>query len=185
MRRELATEENQIQETPVEALPDTQDMNVDVNILLPQKSPSPLPRPSGRPNRRTRLPRRYRDDLPPNPNSPIIAVSEPEEEPVESPGRASFESRELPKSTVFCTEMNSFGVYRIYALGPPTITPDELFSLSSVSESILIARDPADSCSNASWWSVRAKPSEFMAYHIAYIPKVFQNLAVSSLSNRK
>jgi hypothetical protein len=123
-------------------------MDVDVNILLPQKSPSPPPRPSGRPNRRLRLPRRYRDDLPPNSNSPIFAVPEPEEEPVESPGRASPESRELPKSTVFCTEMNSFGVYRIYALGPPTITPDELFSLFSVSDSISIARD-----SNASWWS--------------------------------
>ena len=151
-----------------------------VPVIRAVRSPT-----SGRPNRRIRLPRRYRDDLPPNPNSPIIAVSEPEEEPVESPGRASFESRELPKSTVFCTEMNSFGVYRIYALGPPTITPDELFSLSSVTESISIARDPADSRSNASWWSVRAKPSEFTAHHIAYIPKVFQNLAVSSLSNRK
>jgi hypothetical protein len=117
---------------------------------LPQKSPSPPPlaRPSGRPNRRIRLPRR---DLPPNPNPPIIAVPEPEEEPVETPGRASPESRELPKSTVFCTEMNSFGVYRIYALGP-TITPDESFS-PSPSDSISIARDSANSPSNASWWS--------------------------------
>jgi hypothetical protein len=60
---------------------------------------------------------------------------------------------ELPKSSLFCTEMNSFGVYRKYALGPPTITPDESFTLSSVSDSVSIARDPADSRSNASWWS--------------------------------
>ena len=148
MRRELAAEGKQNRETPVEALPDAQDMDVDANVLPPQRSPSPPPRPSGRPNRQTRLPRRYRDDLPPNPNPPIIVVPEPEDEPVESAGRASPESRELPKSTVFCTETNSFGVYRKYTLGPPTITPDELFSLSSLSDSISIARDPADSRSN-------------------------------------
>jgi len=153
MRRELAAEGKKSRETPVEALPDAQDMDVDANVLPPQRSPSPPPRPSGRPNRRTRLPRRYRDDLPPNPNPPIIAVPEPEEEPVECAGHASPEARELPKSTVFCTETNSFGVYRRYALGPPTITPDESFTLSSVSNSISIARDPADSRSNASWWS--------------------------------
>ena len=51
MHRELVMEGNQIQEMPVEALPDTQAMDVDVNILLPQKSPSPPPRLSGRPNR--------------------------------------------------------------------------------------------------------------------------------------
>ena len=49
--------------------------------------------------------------------------------------------------------MNSFGVYCRYALGPLTITPDESFTLSSVLDSISIARNPADSCSNASWWS--------------------------------
>lgn len=150
-RRELAAEGR---ETPVEALPDAQDMDVDANVLPPQRSPSPPPRPSGRPNRRTRLPRRYRDDLPPNPNPPIIPVSKPDDEPVESTSRASPESRELPKSTVFCTETNSFGIYRKYALGPPTITPDESFTLSSVSDSISIACDPADSRSNPSWWSL-------------------------------
>ena len=128
-------------------------MDVDANILPPQRSPSPPPRPSGRPNRRTQLQHRYRDDSPPNPNPPIIAVPKPDNEPVESTGRASPELREVPKSTVFCTETNSFGVYHKYALGPPTITPDESFTLSSVSDSISIAQDPADSCSNASWWS--------------------------------
>ena len=75
-------------------------------------------------------------------------VPEPEDEPVESAGRASPESRELPESTVFCTETNSLGVYHKYALGPPTITPDESFMLSSVSDSISIAHDPANSHSN-------------------------------------
>ena len=33
-----------------EALPNVEDMDVDPIVLLPQRSPSPLPRPSGRPN---------------------------------------------------------------------------------------------------------------------------------------
>jgi len=133
MRRELAVEGRQKREIPVEALPDAQEMDADANVLPLQRSPSPPPRPSGRPNRRIRLPlpHRYRDELPPNPNPPIIADPEPDE-PVESAGRASPESRELPKSTAFCTEANSFGIYRKYALGSPTITPDESFTFSCV-----------------------------------------------------
>ena len=96
---------------------------------------------------------RYRDELAPNPNPPIIADPEPDDETVESANCASPESREPFKSTVFCTETNSFGIYHKYALGLPTITPDESFMLSSVSDTIFIARDPADSRSNASWWS--------------------------------
>ena len=56
-------------------------------------------------------------------------------------------------SALFCTEKNSFGVYRKYMLGLPTITPDETFTLSSLSDSISIAHNPADSRSNAFWWS--------------------------------
>ena len=51
MHRELAVEEKKSRETPVEALPDAQDIDVDTNVLPPQRSPSPPPRPSGRPNR--------------------------------------------------------------------------------------------------------------------------------------
>jgi hypothetical protein len=136
MRRELAAEGRQNREIPVEALPDAQEMDVDANVLPLQRSPLPPPRPSGRPNRRIRLPHRYRDELPPNLNPPIIADPEPDDEPVESASRASPESWEPPKSTAFCTETNSFAIYRKYALGPPTITPDESFTLSFGSSSL-------------------------------------------------
>ncbi|KIM48502.1 hypothetical protein M413DRAFT_7405 [Hebeloma cylindrosporum] len=56
-----------------------------------------------------------------------------EEEPE---ARTSPELIEIPESSVFCTEKNSFGVYCKYALGPPTITPDEAFTLSSMSDLI-------------------------------------------------
>jgi hypothetical protein len=128
-------------------------VHVDANVLALQRSPSPPPRPSGRPNQRIRLPHRYLDELPPNPNPPIITDPEPDDEPVESANCASPESREPFKSTVFCTETNSFGIYHKYALGLPTITPNEPFMLSSVSNTIFIAHDPADSRSNSSWWS--------------------------------
>ena len=80
---------------------------------------------------------------------------EPEEEPEV---RALPELIEIPELSVFCMEKNSFGVYRKYALGPPTITPDEAFTLSSMSDSISIARDPADAPSN-----VETPPSNYFA----------------------
>ena len=163
VRKDLATHalaaENQdaLSNTPLE---DDQEMDhpflnhVNDNEVHPaHKSPSPPPRPSGRPSRRIRLPLRYRDDLPPNP--PIIQVPEDivehDDGPIESTHHASPES--IPDPALFCTETNSFGIYRKYTLGRPTITPDEIFTLSSVSDSISIARDPADSRSKAFWWS--------------------------------
>ena len=53
----------------------------------------------------------------------------------------------------FCTQVNGFGVYRKYVHGIPTITPNETFTISSVSDSVSIACDPADSRSKLSWWS--------------------------------
>ena len=138
---------------------DNQQMvtNVNVNDVPPSllNSPSPPPRPSGRPNRRIRLPRRYRDELPPNP--PIISVSkelvEYDEEPEHSMVPISPEPIPIPSATLFCTETNAFGVHRKYAFGPPTINPDESFTLSSVSDSLSIARDATDFSSSPSWWS--------------------------------
>ena len=90
---------------------------------------------------------------PTNPNPPIITIPEANEEPIH-PAECGSPGPQAPAiSSLFCTEKNSFGIYRKYSLGPPTITPDEAFTLSSLSDSISIARDPADSRSNASWWS--------------------------------
>jgi len=44
----VSDEGNQNREILVEALPDIQDMDIDLNVLPPQRSPSPPPRPSGR-----------------------------------------------------------------------------------------------------------------------------------------
>ena len=140
--------------------PDSDNQQTVINfnendVPFPLNSPSPPPRPSGRPNRQIHLPRRYRDDLPPNP--PIISVSkeivEYDDEPVHSTGHVSPEPIPIPKTPLFCTETNSFGIYRKYAFGPPTINPDESFSLSSISDSVSIACDATDLSLNSSWWS--------------------------------
>jgi hypothetical protein len=122
-------------------------------LLPPARSPSPLPvRPSGRPGRLIRKPLRYRDIMPANP--PIITIPAPELEDanIEESEDAPLHSQPHEDS-LFCTETNGFGVYRKYAHGPPTITPDEYFTLSSVSDSVSMAHDPAESLAKASWWS--------------------------------
>ena len=98
------------------------------------------------------MPLRYRDNLPPQ---TIILPIQPEEPKDDTPPEdvPSLVSEVLEPHAPFCTQTNSFGVYRKYRHGLPTITPDEWFTLSSVSDSISIARDPVDSCSKSSWWS--------------------------------
>ena len=87
----------------------------------------------------------------------MITVSkelvEYDDEPVQSMGCVLPELIPIPKSTPFCTGTNAFGVYRKYAFGPPTINPDESYTLSSVSDSVSIAWDPADFSKNSSWLS--------------------------------
>src|SRR5271168_178925 len=110
------------------------------------RSPSTPPRPSGLPSRRIRKPHHYRDDLPPNPNPPILAI-DPEQNDIDKLQNSSPRPSQTlitSEPTLFCTQTNSFSVYRKYSLGPPTITPDEAFILSSVSDSTTstIAHDP-------------------------------------------
>lgn len=87
-------------------------------------------------------------------NPPIISIPVPEPNSEESEDVPPlFWSPVGSEDSVFCTETNSFGVYRKYLHGAPTITPDEYFTLSSVSDSVSMARDPAESHLKASWWS--------------------------------
>jgi hypothetical protein len=94
------------------------------------------------------MPRRYRDDLPPQ--IVILPVHHEEANEDQTPEPPT----ELPEATAsFCSEINTFGVYRKYDHGLPSIIPNENFTVSSVSDSVSIARDPADSHSKSSWWS--------------------------------
>jgi hypothetical protein len=110
---------------------------------IPQATPS-----SGRPARTIRLPKRYLDELPPAPPIPIpdtesITV-QTEESPTENPELV----RESPN--IFRTAPDSYGVLREYLPGEPSITPDELYSLTDVSDSPYLVKDPSDSPLNDS-----------------------------------
>ncbi|KAG1755282.1 uncharacterized protein EDB91DRAFT_1242483 [Suillus paluster] len=60
---------------------------------------SELPRPSGRPNRQIRLPKRYRDEVPalPIPAPPLVAPDEPAPAP-DDPGDIAMDFDDRPSS---------------------------------------------------------------------------------------
>lgn len=135
--------------------------------LIISDSPTPPPRPSGRPNRKIRLPQRFRDILPANPPA-IPLPEEPDEDndnnqTTNSRSKSPSESSQASSESCdpFITEVNTFGIYRSYTHGPPTITPDEYFTLSSVSDSVSMARDPAES---QSWSSLGPSESSLESF---------------------
>ena len=97
-------------------------------------------RPSGRPNRRARLPARFRggyspprrqrrppayqDDLPAEP-PPLISQI-----PSESASNDAQAPKLEPVSNAFQTLPDKFGVYRVYPDGRPSYTPDDLYTIS-------------------------------------------------------
>jgi hypothetical protein len=106
-----------------------------------------LTRASGLPARSIRLPKRYRDELPPAP-PPIFNDPEPEidvDEPI-----PTFTEETPQNSYEYRTEPDSYGVLREYSQGKPSITPDEHYSLMDVVESPYLALDPSDSQSRIS-----------------------------------
>ncbi|KAG6827318.1 hypothetical protein H0H92_012339 [Tricholoma furcatifolium] len=107
------------------------------------RSPSPLPpRPSGRPSRHIKLPKRYRDILPP----PPPPIREPS--PVRTPPPASPPHQPQPLEP-FVTKANSFGVYHVYSRGRPSFTPDEHHSLARLSDS----HKAGDNLDSRPWWN--------------------------------
>ena len=105
---------------------------LDDNVVhYPAEIPDPqATQSSGRPARTIRLPKRYRDELPPAPPIPI-----PDPEPIaEQTQESPTERPELVResSNTFRTAPDSYGVLREYLPGKPSITPDELYSLTGV-----------------------------------------------------
>jgi len=88
-------------------------------------------RKSGLPRRKTQLPKRYWDILPPPP-PPVPLPTSLTPEPVDTDDPDMTPAPPLPK---FQTDSNSFGVYRVYKSGKPTYTPDESFTINSVADS--------------------------------------------------
>jgi hypothetical protein len=114
------------------------------NLILKQRDttpPSPLLRPSGRPNRKIRLPRRYVDELPPQP--PVISNPIPDVQLPPTPALPSPPHIQPPDPpTTYNTVLNSYGVHCSYPSGCLSYTPDYLYSLSNVSDAGTFSRDP-------------------------------------------
>ena len=125
-------------------------------------------RPSGRPNRKIRLPLRYVDELPPQPPiipRPIFDIQQPFAS-IPSSGSPPLPtlSVDIPTnpvnaSTIYETPPNAYGVHRLYRSGQPSYTPDDLYSLRQSSDGNTFSRDP-DSDGNRPWWGAFGSSSQ-------------------------
>ncbi|KAG6882840.1 hypothetical protein C0992_010509, partial [Termitomyces sp. T32_za158] len=117
---------------------------------------SPALRPSGRPKRAIRLPKRYIDLMPPPPPPPVHDLLPTRDPSPTTLRHASTQESILSSSPepipqdIYCTEPNSFGIYHIYPGGPPSFTPEDFYSLSSISNSPAFVQGNSD---QQSWWS--------------------------------
>ena len=117
-------------------------------------------RPSGRPNRKIRIPLRYVDELPPQPpiiTPPISDTQLPSTSaPVPPPPFPPVLSPTVNVSTAYQAPPNAYGVYRLYRSGRPSYTPDDLYSLRQVSDGDTFSRDPdSNGNGNRSMWAPR------------------------------
>ena len=96
------------------------------NSFIIQETPHLL-HPSGRPKRNAQLPLRFRDTLPPPP--PLLPISMP----IETPNSANAPPH--PVETECRTNVNNYGIYRVYRGSAPTFTPDDMFNIASVADS--------------------------------------------------
>jgi len=106
-------------------------------------SPPQEYRKSGLPRRKTKLPKRFQDILPPRP--PVVAAPT-----VDTPQPSQHEPN-VPAVPEFKTEPNSFGIYRVYKSGEPSFTPDDDFRIDNVSDGPNFIRDPSQA--RSTWTS--------------------------------
>jgi hypothetical protein len=106
------------------------------------------------PRLRPRKPQIIHDELPPHP--PLIQTFELDTEEVTEEDNACSESEQSDDAhpsgklnAPFRTECDSYGVYREYPHGKPTITPDQHYTLSDVSDSPYLSLDPSASASTS------------------------------------
>src|SRR5260221_7708710 len=120
-------------------------------ISNPERETEPTPEiPLELPRLRPRRPQIVHDELPPHP--PLIQFPEQDAEESTEDFNAHSESESHqsdfndhdPKSIrPFRTECDSYGIYWEYTHGKPTITPDQHYSLSDVSDSPYLLLDPS------------------------------------------
>ncbi|KAG1773979.1 hypothetical protein EV702DRAFT_1200705 [Suillus placidus] len=114
------------------------------------RSPSPPAtyRLSGLPNRRRRLPKRFRDDLPP---IPVVASLSSTSDDANAEQVEPMDSQP-PIPVVITTPRDHYGVYRQYIHSLPSFNPDNLTSVAHLADSPTFTKNP-DSLGARQWWS--------------------------------
>jgi hypothetical protein len=141
------------------------------------RTPTPELHPSGRSNRKIRLPKRYHDELPPHPPSlPYQAYhlhpsqSGDEEDVVF--GDPEDILRSIPpasESLAHHTCPNSYGVYQIYPDGEPSYSLDEIYSLNSViNDSLETAKDSEEDSDSRPWWATAPSSDKNRSYYAPF-----------------
>jgi hypothetical protein len=109
----------------------------------PAPEAPPLESRSSRlPPRTRRLPKRYRDELPPVP-LPVVATIDDTIDP--QPADDDLPHPTPEPAPIFRTEANEFGVYREYYGSLPSYTPDEISDLSDLCDSPALLNKPDSS----------------------------------------
>jgi hypothetical protein len=119
-------------------------------MQLPQPaSPSPPPlRPSGRPGRHIRLPKRFRDEQP-----PLVAIilPQPPDDELQVEPAVPIPLVDADDSIIH-TDPNHYGIYRTYHGNRATHSPDDLVSLASVSDASTFGQR-RELIGARPWWS--------------------------------
>lgn len=136
-------------------------VTIDVADVVPAEPLSPEYRVSGLPNRRRRLPKRFRDDLPPIQSTAAIAVAAAKSpRPVEEDHDIVLDmetdngSPQPPSESHITTEPDHYGVYCTY-FGPnlPTYDPDGIADINHLSDAPTFPLPQDQQHRVASWWS--------------------------------
>ena len=132
-------------------------------------------RPSGRPNRRIRLPKRYINDVPPQP--PQIEPDTQANPTIREP--TPEDSQPAALSWLYTTS-NSFGVYHGFYGSFPSFNPDKQLSLDLQCDSPNFSVAGAENASERPWWSAFGKSVEEVE---ADLFALFSNPSVYRLMN--
>ena len=131
-------------------------------------------RPSGRPNRKIRIPLRYVDELPPQPPiipQPISDIQLPSASAPAPPPPSRRVLSPVSAPTGYKTPPNAYGIYRLYRSGRPSYTPDDLYSLRQVSDGDTFSRDPdSNIVGNRPWWSLDKSSQDIQEQYFSPFP---------------
>jgi hypothetical protein len=124
-----------------------------------------------------RIPRRFLDELPPAPPYIPAADELSDEEPC---SLLQSDSAEDDFQNYFRTDPDSYGVFREYTFGKPTITPDHLYSISDVSNASSES-SPALNSSPASITRALGTVVQCLTNKAANLFEPFQNASIFRL----